>query len=86
MVLSIDMNKDARSGKLAKELSSLELRDLILLTRASSSPPTTFNQKKSVHQLMLFGVAGRLTLFTPVTVHSMLCIRLPGLMDTDYYG
>ena len=47
MVLGIDMNEDAQSGKLAKQLSSLELRDVILSTHASSSPPATFNQNKT---------------------------------------
>ena len=47
VVLGIDMNKDAHSGKLAKCLSSLGVRDLIHLTHSSSSPPATFNRNAS---------------------------------------
>ena len=43
LVLGIDMNEDARFDKLAQQLSSMGLRDLILSTHASSSPPATFN-------------------------------------------
>ena len=48
------MNKDARSGKLALQLSSMGLRDLILLTHASSSPPATFNRNKT-HTRTIWG-------------------------------
>lgn len=47
MVLGINTNEDARSGKLAKQLSSLGLRDLILWTDASSSSSATLNWNKN---------------------------------------
>ena len=41
------MNKDAHSEKLAQQLYSMGLRDLILSTHASSSPHVTFNRNNS---------------------------------------
>ena len=47
VVLGIDMNKDVRTGKLAKQLKELGLIDLILSTHPSESPPATFNRNTS---------------------------------------
>ena len=58
VVLGIDMNEDARSGKLAQQLSSMGLRDLILSTCVSSSPPSTFNRNNSRIPADTIGVVG----------------------------
>ena len=47
LVIGIDMNKKVQSDKLAKRLISFGLRDSILSTHPSSSPPATFNQNNS---------------------------------------
>ena len=47
IVLGIDMNEDVRTGTLAQQLLSLGLRDLVLSTHSSQSPPATFNSNKT---------------------------------------
>ena len=47
IVLGIDMNEDARHGALAKQLKTLNMRDLILTTHATASPPATHDRNQS---------------------------------------
>ena len=47
IVIGIDMNTDVRTSKLAKIFQSLDLRDGIISTHPSKSPPATFNQNGS---------------------------------------
>ena len=41
------MNEDARHGALAKQLKTLNMRDLILTTHATASPPATHDRNQS---------------------------------------
>ena len=45
--LGIDMNEDIRTGKLARRLKELGLRELILSTHPDASPPATFSGNNS---------------------------------------
>ena len=41
------MNEDARYGTLAKQLKDLHMRDLVLTTHATASPPATHDRNQS---------------------------------------
>ena len=47
VILGIDMNEDRQNDKLAKRLKELGLKDLILSTHPSASPPTTLNRNNN---------------------------------------
>ena len=47
IVLGVDMNEDARNGALATQLKDLNMRNLILTTHASASPPATHNRNQN---------------------------------------
>ena len=42
IIIGIDMNEDVQTGKLAKKLQALGIRELILLTHSAASPSATF--------------------------------------------
>ena len=47
IILGIDMNEDVRTGKLARRLKELDLKELILTTRPFASPPANFHRNTS---------------------------------------
>ena len=47
IIIGIDMNEDVRTGKLAKRLKALGLRELILSTHSTASLPATFIRNTS---------------------------------------
>ena len=47
VILGIDMNEDIRTGKLARRLKELGLREIILSTHPDASPPATFSGNNS---------------------------------------
>lgn len=47
IISGLDMNEDARNRALTKQLKDLNMRNLILTTHASASPPATHNRNQS---------------------------------------
>ena len=83
VILGIDINKDVRTGKLAKRLKELGLINLMLSTHPSESPPATFNRNNT--QIPVDAIWGNSSLEQDIG-YLMVITHLHSQMDINSFG